>query len=70
VDSAAPFRLEVCRVAGHELPLVLDAPAVLSPIEGGLAADGTPWPVGPHWLLDPGETLLSGHGATLLAAWR
>jgi len=69
IEGGAPFRLDLCRLAGGALPLRLDRPAILSGISGNLRLDGVPFASGDHWLLEPGEASLSGSGEALLALW-
>ena len=69
IDPPAPFRLELCRPGVGGLDLRLEGRAVLSMIGGELLLDGVP--LGEeHWLLEPGESSLTGSGEALLAFWR
>jgi mannose-6-phosphate isomerase len=69
IDPPAPFRLELCRPGAGRLDLRLEGRAVLSVMDGELFLDGVP--LGDeHWLLEPGESSLTGSGEALLAFWR
>jgi mannose-6-phosphate isomerase len=69
IDPPAPFRLELCRPGEGGLDLRLERRAVLSVIRGELLLDGVTLGDG-HWLLEPGESSLTGSGEALLAFWR
>lgn len=69
ISNSAPFALDLCRPGGGNLELRLERPAILSGIGGNLRVDGVPFASGDHWLLEPGEALLSGSGEALLALW-
>ena len=70
IDLPAPFRLELCRPGDGRLELSLERPAVLSAIRGELFVNGISIASGDHFLLEPGETSITGPGAALLAVWR
>jgi mannose-6-phosphate isomerase len=70
IDAPAPFRLELCRPGDGRLELSLERPAVLSAIRGELFVDGISIAGGDHFLLEPGETSITGFGEALLAVWR
>jgi mannose-6-phosphate isomerase len=70
VGDGAPFRLDLCRPAGSAIGLSLEQPAILSVLGGEILLDGSPLGDEQHWLLEAGESTLSGSGEALLAAWR
>jgi mannose-6-phosphate isomerase len=70
IDAPAPFRLELCRPGDGQLELTLERPAVISPIRGELFVDEISIASGDHFLLEPGETSITGTGEALLAVWR
>jgi mannose-6-phosphate isomerase len=70
IDPPAPFRLELCRPGEGGLDLRLEGRAVLSVIDGELLVNGSPLAGSEHWLLEPGESSLTGPGEALLAFWR
>ena len=76
----APFTLVSIRLDGTEdvFALSLEAPALLSILDGSLAisleagpAGGPddPLEAGSHWFVPAGSWRLGGHGAALLASW-
>jgi mannose-6-phosphate isomerase len=70
VGEAAPFHLELCRPGDARLDVRLERPAVLSILRGEILVDGSQLGDEGHWLLEPGETTLTGSGEALLALWR
>ena len=70
IDGPAPFRLELCRPGEIGIDLRLERRAVLSVIGGELRLDGSLLGGNQHWLLEPGESSLTGSGEALLALWR
>jgi mannose-6-phosphate isomerase len=68
----AHFGLELWRVHDAEFSVTLDRSAVLSVIEGSLAAiagsrNDQPFEAASHWLVQPGALRLRGSGAALVA---